>query len=108
MQSTMIDRHVGHVRISSRTNKTALFNTAAVRRGNGSIHSKRSPVCLFGGGGQKERGPPGVEASASDRTSNRGALRLYLDSASVLQWDKWSRTGLLYGAYEPFGLVNMI
>ncbi len=32
--------------------------------------------------------------------SNTGKLQLYLDSASVLTWEQWSRSGLFYGGVK--------
>lgn len=36
-------------------------------------------------------------AAASDRPSQRGSQRLFLDSADIKQWERWAPTGTLYG-----------
>jgi transaldolase len=36
-------------------------------------------------------------AAAAARAANRGTLRLFLDTASTLQWDAWAGSGLFYG-----------
>jgi hypothetical protein len=41
-------------------------------------------------------------ARAPRASSNRGSLQLYLDSASVQQWDRWAASRLFYGMYDVF------
>lgn len=49
-----------------------------------------APQALFGKseGRQHEKRPA---------LGSKGSLRLYLDSASVMQWDRWSKSQLYYG-----------
>lgn len=55
------------------------------------IKSRRGPIC-----------------PRSSRADNRGNLRLYLDSASVYQWEKFAPRGFLYGSALPQAAVQTI
>jgi hypothetical protein len=65
------------------------------------------PKSLFTSSGRAQA-TNSTETSTGSRLANRGDLRLYLDSASVLQWDKWIRTGLLYGEITVKHCQNVI
>ena len=73
------------------------------------VHAQRPTPRASGDGRHRRRRPltpaaifssprhRGGDAAAAARALNRGALRLYLDSASPLVWDAWAPTGMVYG-----------
>ena len=48
------------------------------------------PQALFGKGESRQH-------EKRPALGSKGSLRLYLDSASVMQWDRWSKSQLYYG-----------
>ena len=61
------------------------------RTGSAQNRAQNRPQALFGRGESHQQKP------RQSLGTPQGSLRLYLDSASVMQWERWSKSQLFYG-----------